>query len=303
VPNAPNGWLEGARLTQPHEGEEKMGPYRKFRLTTHSHTNPRRILLVMLLLAALVADVGHAQAPSVRTSPADSPFPDISGAQWVKIEGASGQKFLTAIFRPEGTGPFPVVVMLHGGQGLSKPFMSLTQDVSRGGFLVVAGCWRAGTPLCSEATPQAEWAANPAHSGKELIAMARTLPDARADRIGLYGFSIGGYAALFAASSGADVQAVVADAPAHVPTGDPRPPKTLDVLPGLTAPLLLMHGTADKLVPVAQSREYEQAARAGGKVLVVSYFEGVGHIASVQPESQAEARQRAIAFLREHLSK
>lgn len=273
-------------------------------LTAQSHTNPRRTVLVLLLLAALVASVGHAQTPPVRMSPADSPFPDVSGAQWTKIEGSSGRKFLTAVLRPEGTGPFPVVVMLHGAYGLSKPFVSLAQDVARAGFAVVVGCWQARTPICSEATPQAEWVADPAaHCGKELIAMARTLSGARADRLGLYGLSIGGHAALWAASTGADVQAVVADAPAHALASDPRPAKPLDVLAGLTAPLLMMHGTADKVIPVEQSREYERAARSLGKPVVVAYFEGVGHIASVQPESQADARQRAIAFLREHLLK
>jgi fermentation-respiration switch protein FrsA (DUF1100 family) len=112
---------------------------------------------------------------------------------------------------------------------------------------------------------------------------------------------IGGYAALWDASTGADVQAVVADAPAHAPTNGPA--KSLDVLPGLSAPLLIMHGTADKLVPVEQSREYEQAAHSLGKQLIASYFDGAGHIVSVQPESQAEARKRAIAFLQEHLLK
>ncbi len=38
-----------------------------------------------------------------------------------------------------------------------------------------------------------------------------------------------------------------------------------------------------------------------GKPLVVRYFEGVGHMVSLIKESQAEARERGIAFLREHL--
>jgi dienelactone hydrolase len=275
-----------------------------------SHANLLRTLLgVLLLLITQLAGVGHAQTPPVRTSPADSPFPDVSGAQWTKVEGASGHKFLTAILQPEGIGPHPVVVVLHGGFGMTKPILSVAQDVARAGFLVVFGCWQVGQAqiegnrICSEATPFAEWAANPASCcGKDLIAMARTLPGARADRIGLYGMSIGGYAALWVASTGADIQAVVADAPTHALT-NPRPAKSLDVLAGLTAPLLMMHGTADKVVPVEQSHEYEQAAHALGKQLVAAYFDGVGHIVSVQPESQVEARKRAVAFLREYLLK
>ena len=280
--------------------------------TAQSHTNSRRTILGLLLLVAFFSSVGHAQTPPVRTSPADSPFPDVAGAQWTTIEGANGRKFLTAILRPEGTGPFPVVVMLHSAGGLNRGGMSVAEDMARAGFLVVYGCCQAvaqrsggraqteGNRICSEATPQAEWVADPAaHSGKELIALARTLPGARADRIGLFGISRGGHAALWAASTGAGVQAVVVDAPAHTPESGAAKP--LDVLAGLAAPLLMMHGTADQLVPVEQSREYERAALALGKPLVVVYFEGVGHMVSLTKESQAEARQRAIAFLREHL--
>jgi dienelactone hydrolase len=284
------------------KGELDMPP------TAQSHTNALRTILGLLLLAAFFSSVGHAQTPPVRTSPADSPYPDVAGAQWTKIEGASGRKFLTAILRPEGTGPFPVAVVLHSAGGLTKSNMSVAEDVARAGFLVVYGCWHAGerqtdgNRICAEATPQAEWVADPAaHSGKELIALARTLPGARADRIGLYGISRGGHAALWAASTGAGVQAVVVDAPAHTPAINPRPAKTLDVLAGLAAPLLMMHGTADQDIPVEQSREYERAALAVGKPLVVVYFEGVGHMVTLRTESQAEARQRAIAFLREHL--
>ena len=278
----------------------------------------RNVLLLALtyVLAAFFSSVGHAQTPPVRTSPADSPYPDVEDAQWIKVEGASGRKFLTAILRPEGAGPFPVVVVLHSAGGLNRGGMSVAENMARAGFLVVYGCWQAvaqrsggrppteGMRICTEATPQVDWVADPAaHSGKELIALARTLPGARADRIGLYGISRGGYAALWAASTGAGVQAVVVDGPSHRGNFNPHPAKPIDVVAGLAAPLLIMHGTADEVIPVEQSREYERAALAHGKPVVVAYFEGIGHMPGVRKESKAEARQRAIAFLREHLLK
>ena len=131
--------------------------------------------------------------------------------------------------------------------------------------------------------------------------MAKTLPDARTDRVGLYGISRGGYAALWAASTGAGVQAVVADAPAHRPSVTAVPASSQDVVAQLDAPLLILHGTADQEIPVEQSRDYERAARALGKSITVVYFEGIGHMPSMLPESQVEARRRAIAFLREKL--
>jgi dienelactone hydrolase len=267
------------------------------------------IPLLCFLLAAGIASCGHIQVASPRMAPASAPPGiDAPGAQWYKLDGSNGRKFLTAILRQQGTGPFPVVVVLHGASGLAKGHLSIAEDLARAGFLVVVGCWQAGearTPgnaVCSEATPQAEWVADPAaNSGKELIAMAKTLPNAQADRVGLYGISRGGHAALWAASTGAGVQAVVADAPAHRPTITPAPASSQDVVARLDAPLLMLHGTADQVIPVEQSREYERAARALGKSIAVVYFEGIGHMPSLRPESQIEARQRAIAFLREKL--
>src|SRR2546428_1861971 len=257
----------------------------------------------LILASMFVASVSLAQTPLVRTSPAESPFPSVSGAELTKIEGVSDRSYLAAVMLPDGAGSVPVVVVLHGALGLNQAMMSLADTVRQAGFVVVIGCWQVGQAqtdgnrLCSEAIPQADWLADPAAlcCAKELIAMARSLPGARTDRLGLYGLSIGGQAALWIASKGGNVQAVVADAP---PSANVRAS-----LSGLSAPLLLLHGTADRAVPVEQTRQYEEAARNLGKSVIAAYFDGAGHLASVQPESQAAARQRAVAFLREHLMK
>ena len=248
---------------------------------------------------------------------------DAPGAQWIKVDG-QGHKFLAAVLRPRGGGPFPVVVLLHGASGLEMGHFALAQEISSAGFVVVVGCWQfvasppapRPNPVCSEAPPQAAWQADPAaNSGKELIAAARTLPGARVDRAGLYGLSRGGLAALWAASTGANVQAVIADASGHLPRVTPLP-SALTVVAGLTAPTLLLHGTADPAISVEQSREYERAARALGKSVSAAYFEGVGHQVTLAPgraepepladarrAAQAEARRLAIAFLRDQLMK
>ncbi|MBK7472813.1 MAG: dienelactone hydrolase family protein [Betaproteobacteria bacterium] len=261
------------------------------------------------MLAAIVAGNVHAQAAPRRMMPVTAPPGyTVPGAQWFKLEASSGRKYLTSISRPAGVGPFPVVVVLHGAGGLSNDQLAFAPDLASAGFLVVAGCWQASSPSspdggpCAEAPTQAEWVADPAANPvRELIALARTLPDARADRVGLYGMSFGGYAALWSASTGAGVQAVVVDAAGHGPPFTPVMPSALTVIAGLRAPLLLMHGTLDPVIPVAVSRKYERAGRALGKSIDTAYFKGTGHVASLQPGSRAEARRRAIAFLKKAL--
>lgn len=272
------------------------------------------------------ADVGT-QTRNVAANWTPVPAPTeltVPGAQWIKVDARDGHRMLTAVFRPQGAGPFPVVVVLHSRGGLWPGQLALTEELARSGFVAVAGCWQflasperlASNTVCSEAPPQAAWQADPAgNSGKELVAAARTLPGVRPDRVGLYGISRGGYAALWSASTGASVQAVVVDAPVHRSDVVPAPPSPQNVLAGLAAPTLILHGTADPAIPVEQSREYEQAARAMGKPVTAVYFEGMGHhvtvpyrteppaLAEMRRKTQPEARRRAIEFLREHLAK
>jgi dienelactone hydrolase len=268
-----------------------------------------RCRFLLLLLVVSSTGVAAQTGPTVASwTPVAAPAElNAPGVQWIKVDGRV-HKFLAAVFRPQGAGPFPVVVLLHGAGGLQPGHLTLAEEVARAGFLLVVGCWQ------FVASPPADPAVN---SGKELIAAARTLPGARADRLGLFGLSRGGNAALWAASTGAGVQAVVADAPAHLPLQvTPVPPSTQDVVAGLAAPTLLLHGTADRTAPAEQSREYERAARALGKPVTAVYFEGVGHqvrlapgraepepLADARRGAQPEARRQSIAFLREHLLK
>src|SRR5437867_3933638 len=92
------------------------------------------------------------------------------GAQWIKVDARAGHKMLAAVFRPQGPGPLPAVVVLHGASGLQPGHLALADEVARAGFLVVVGCWQsiasppaaAPNPVCSEAPPQAAWQADPA---------------------------------------------------------------------------------------------------------------------------------------------
>src|SRR5438128_2023482 len=114
---------------------------------------------------------------------------------------------------------------------------------------------------------------------------------ALAERLVLVGHSAGGHLALLAA---ARVQlAVVAVAAVCDPAtwdhpavplllGDARPPEAspLAQLP-LGSPAILVHGTADEVVPFDQSKRYAEAA---GAELVP--LEGAGHFEPIDPQSR-----------------
>ncbi len=53
----------------------------------------------------------------LRTITAPEGF-DVAGAQWIAIDRPDGHTQTAAIFVPDGPGPFPVVIYLHGSSGL-----------------------------------------------------------------------------------------------------------------------------------------------------------------------------------------
>jgi alpha-beta hydrolase superfamily lysophospholipase len=64
----------------------------------------------------------------------------------------------------------------------------------------------------------------------------------------------------------------------------------------------LIGGTADPQVDHADLVAYENAMRAAGKDIQSHYYDGAGHVVTLQPDTSADATQRVIAFLAQHLN-
>lgn len=98
--------------------------------------------------------------------------------QWVKMATPGSGAMIAAIARPEGTGPFPAVLILHGTHGFALEYVQLAQAMTRRGVVGVAACWFAGgrgagsrfiTPIaCPDAPPPegAELRGGPARRGQ-----------------------------------------------------------------------------------------------------------------------------------------
>jgi acetyl esterase/lipase len=67
-----------------------------------------------------------------------------------------------------------------------------------------------------------------------------------------------------------------------------------------SAPTLILHGTADEIVPIDQSRRLRNALREAGVEVKLIEFEGEDHIIS-GPEAHARMLLEIMAFLRRHL--
>lgn len=66
----------------------------------------------------------------------------------------------------------------------------------------------------------------------------------------------------------------------------------------ISAPMFLMQGDADEVLPVQNSRHLEPAFRALGRPVQAHYFPGASHWFMFEPPWHANAMARLAAFLR-----
>ena len=209
------------------------------------------------------------------------------------------------VFKPDGVGPFPAMIVLHGCDGVGRHYREWARRLRSWGYvamLVDSFRPRGVSTVCNhgmDVPPLLQ-----AQDGFAAAAYLRTQSDIRADRIGVIGFSHGGWAVLKAVLAGAAPRPFAA-AVAFYP-GCQRPDSAL-----ATDTLILM-GDADDWTPVAACRRWSNQVEKGPHTLAMKVYSGAlhGFDAPHAPHSYAghfvgrdpEAADDAIAVTREFLA-
>lgn len=281
------------------------------------------VALVWLLTVTWTMGLGTAstaaaqQAPQPTVSVARPPVGaegEAQGVHWVQVAAPGVGVMLMAIARPEGEGPFPAVLLLHGTHGFAHEYVHLAQALARGGVLAVAACWFAagrgagtrfitaipcpeGPPLLTASAPQAMQVV------EALVQAVRTLPEVRPGRLALFGHSLGAGATLnYSLLGGTEVRAAVLNS-------GPYTAELIARAPEIKVPILMLHGTADSpddggsaSTNVDRAREFESALQRGGRMVEAHYYDGGRHnslfTSAMQFEDEA---QRITAFLKRRL--
>jgi dipeptidyl aminopeptidase/acylaminoacyl peptidase len=231
---------------------------------------------------------------------------DIPSAKWVQIEGARGVARniqIAAVLSPQGSGPFPLVVWLHGGEGFHVGDVTRAAPLTAAGLMLLVGCWQYTPPeptlYRGESYPTipclhlntvgTRQPGEPDPAVEALLAVGRQLPGVRKHAIGLFGVSRGGPEALNGAGLSPDIRAVVVDS-------------TLAGPDRVAVPVLMLGATADDSVSIQSQKDYEQVLRAHGTRVEAHYYDGGEHGVTYFGPFVDDAIHRTADFFVRYLS-
>lgn len=197
------------------------------------------------------------------------------------------------VFRPggtgHGTGPWPAVLFYMDGIGMRPALHALGERLAAGGYYVLmpdmfyrAGAYTAPDPkqlFSDEAMRNAHFAkfaapdflARAMRDTRAFLAHFDTQPDARAQRIGVVGYCMGGRLGLGAAGTfGERIAAVAAFHPGQLVTDAADSPHLLAA--NMRARIYIAAATEDASFTVEHQQRLDEALTAGGVDHVIETY-------------------------------
>ena len=254
-----------------------------------------------LATARVEAQVIHTDAAGLEAGPVQIPVKD--GA----LPGYSA--------RPEGSGPFPVVLVIEEIFGVHEYIKDVCRRFAKQGFLAVAPELYARLGDLSKMTDPQQIIrdviskAPDATVLSDLDAAARWAVANHGDpaRLAVTGFCRGGRDTWLYAAHNPDLKAAVAwYGPVAGPTSAIQPHTAASVAPMLKCPLLGLYGGQDASIDVHAVQGAASAARQAGKQVEIVVYPDAGHgfHADYRPSynaaDAADGWEKALAFIRDH---
>jgi carboxymethylenebutenolidase len=215
--------------------------------------------------------------------------------------------------QPEGKGPHPAVIVVMEAFGLNAHIKNVAERVAREGYVAVAPdfFYRFGSPIVPyEDVPRAigyiqrfDWSALMAEVGV-VIHHLKSLPEVRADRLGVVGFCVGGTIAFLTACRHASaIKAAVSFYGGGIGADTPTAP--IQLAERLQCPILCFFGETDKMIPMDQVRRIDETLKRLKKTAEVKVYKGAGHgfFCDDRASYDASAAQSAWEMTRSMFSK
>ncbi|MEZ4472646.1 MAG: prolyl oligopeptidase family serine peptidase [bacterium] len=250
--------------------------------------------------------------------------------EWLEVQGASGRRYAAVVVRPRGFEPgrrYPVLLSVYAGPGAQvvrrvADWLVFDQWLADHGFILVKLDGR-GTPGRGRAWSRAilgDLITVPLEDQVDgLQALGARLPELDLGRVGVMGWSFGGYFSAMAALQRPDVfHAAVAGTPVvdwrdydthyterFLGLPDTEGPaydqsSALTYADRLRVPLLLVHGTQDDNVWFLHALKLSDALFRAGKVHDFLPLSGFTHMVADAAVTRS-LQGRILGFFRTHL--
>ncbi|HYE34096.1 alpha/beta hydrolase family protein [Methylocaldum sp.] len=294
-------------------------------------------LLLILCLALVPRNPAAAQVPGVTQEPARQ-IGGVPVSLWTYP--SDGLKVRGLLFLPRTKDKLPLVLFNHDGvSGISKEHMRACARLARAGYVVFAPSYRGEDG--SEGF--IEVAAGEVRDVLNVLPLLARVPGIDGGRVALVGLSHGALISVLAAARQPEIDAVVAadgvmdiygwwrylqqtgtlgqDNLTQRVYGDGPDDKPLAFstrhalaqIPKLKAPVLILHGDQDDIVPAEQALTFKAELDRAGVPAIVKVYPHCGHgflvyvpylqdgVAPAECTEAEQAWQAVLAFLKEHL--
>jgi carboxymethylenebutenolidase len=222
------------------------------------------------------------------------------------VEFKSGNATATGfLVTPEGTGPFPAVIVIHEWWGLDDWVKDQARALAKEGYVALAVDLYHGKVTKNQEEAHQLMSGLPEDRAirdlKATYAYLQSRADVKKDRIGVIGWCMGGKYALELATLEPGLKAVVAYYGA--------PPTDPAKIARIKAPVLGNYGAEDKGPSPEQVKAFEAEMKKLGKTVDIKLYPGAGHAfanpnnpwGGYRPEAAKDAWQRTIAFFAKYL--
>jgi len=250
----------------------------------------------------------------------------LADVEYINYQSRDGKTIHGYVTRPNGEGPFPLIVMPHGGPFVSEvvSWDDWGQMLANNGYMVLQPQYRGSTNYGLDFYKSAfidggEGGGKMQDDKDDGVQYLIDQGEVDADRVAMFGWSYGGYAALVAAARSPNIYqcviagAAVADNNQQVNyyrnqiRGSSRVEQLrmwddsispIEEAANVNVPMLVIHGSVDQRVPVSHSKKYVDELEKYGKDFEYIELEDADHFSNtLYYDHKMQAYPRMMSFL------
>lgn len=230
-------------------------------------------------------------------------------AETATIMVGVGDKMRAFLMTPDGPGPYPAILVLHTSGGLQGADTEYAEHLVQQGYVALVPAFMEAYGITARTRRDTfTGSAQPIYN--DFVAALDMLSHhakVKGSKLGAIGFSNGGYFAMWLAATG-KVQAGISYYGALSGAGsDNSLGRFRAAFTKSSAPVLILHGTADGTVPVQAAQHLGEIVAAAQSPYELQLYPGVDHRfertlgAPAADAAAADAWQRTLAFLAKNL--